>query len=112
MSLGEADPDPGSAGRLHHLTGGVLYLLQPKGHRFTTTKAPLNMAINIEELESVSESEEEDEWCPEKNERGCNRKNSNVNKPKSTGVRTLFCETGNTVGLEMVRSLLSLHLQC
>ncbi|XP_021474233.2 chromosome-associated kinesin KIF4 isoform X2 [Oncorhynchus mykiss] len=58
---------------------------KPKGHRFTTTKAPLNMAINIEELESVSESEEEDEWCPEKNERGCNRKNSNVNKPKSTG---------------------------
>ncbi|XP_035636686.1 chromosome-associated kinesin KIF4-like isoform X1 [Oncorhynchus keta] len=59
---------------------------KPKGHRFTTTKAPLNMAINIEELEeSVSEPEEEDEWCPEKNERGRNRKNSNVKKPKSTG---------------------------
>uniref|UniRef100_A0A8C8HBP8 Kinesin motor domain-containing protein n=1 Tax=Oncorhynchus tshawytscha TaxID=74940 RepID=A0A8C8HBP8_ONCTS len=58
---------------------------KPKGHRFTTTKAPLNMAIDIEELESVSESEEEDEWCPEKNERGRNRKNSNVKKPKSTG---------------------------
>lgn len=45
------------------------------------------MAIDIEELESVSESEEEDEWCPEKNERGRNR-NSNVKKPRATGVRT------------------------
>ncbi|XP_014051951.1 chromosome-associated kinesin KIF4 isoform X2 [Salmo salar] len=57
---------------------------KPKGHRFTAAKAPLNMAIDIEELESVSESEEEDEWCPEKNERGRNR-NSNVKKPRATG---------------------------
>ncbi|XP_029556963.1 chromosome-associated kinesin KIF4 isoform X2 [Salmo trutta] len=58
---------------------------KPKGHRFTAAKAPLNMAIDIEELESVSESEEEDEWCPEKNERGRNRNNSNVKKPRATG---------------------------
>ncbi|XP_055799180.1 chromosome-associated kinesin KIF4-like isoform X2 [Salvelinus fontinalis] len=58
---------------------------KPKGHRFTAAKAPLNMAIDIEELESVSESEEEDEWCPEMNERGRNRKNSNIKKPKATG---------------------------
>ncbi|XP_071194165.1 chromosome-associated kinesin KIF4-like isoform X1 [Salvelinus alpinus] len=58
---------------------------KPKGHRFTAAKAPLNMTIDIEELESVSESEEEDEWCPEMNERGRNRKNSNIKKPKATG---------------------------
>jgi hypothetical protein len=45
------------------------------------------MAIDMEELESPSESEEV-EWCPEKNESGRNRKSSNVKKPKATGVRT------------------------
>uniref|UniRef100_A0A673XVA2 Kinesin family member 4 n=1 Tax=Salmo trutta TaxID=8032 RepID=A0A673XVA2_SALTR len=72
------------AKRLHHLTAGVLYLLQPKGRRFTTAKAPLKMAIDMEALESPSESEEV-EWCPEKNESGRNRKSSNVKKPKATG---------------------------
>uniref|UniRef100_A0A8C7TR24 Kinesin family member 4 n=1 Tax=Oncorhynchus mykiss TaxID=8022 RepID=A0A8C7TR24_ONCMY len=60
------------------------YLLQPKGRRFTTARAPLKMAIDMEELESPSESEEV-EWCPEKNESGRNRKSSNVKKPKATG---------------------------
>uniref|UniRef100_A0A673YXV6 Kinesin family member 4 n=1 Tax=Salmo trutta TaxID=8032 RepID=A0A673YXV6_SALTR len=83
-----------SAGRLHHLTGGVLYLLQPKGHRFTAAKAPLNMAIDIEELESVSESEEEDEWCPEKNERGRNRNNSNCACKGRCGNKLCRCRKG------------------
>uniref|UniRef100_A0A8C7KTZ8 Kinesin family member 4 n=1 Tax=Oncorhynchus kisutch TaxID=8019 RepID=A0A8C7KTZ8_ONCKI len=54
---------------------------KPKGRRFTTARAPLKMAIDLEELESPSESEEV-EWCPEKNESGRNRKSSNVKKPK------------------------------
>lgn len=60
------------------------------------------MAIDMEELESPSESEEV-EWCPEKNESGRNRKSSNVKKPKATGVRTdvmyrkSFSETGATL---------------
>uniref|UniRef100_A0A4W5MR22 Kinesin family member 4 n=1 Tax=Hucho hucho TaxID=62062 RepID=A0A4W5MR22_9TELE len=57
---------------------------KPKGRRFTTARAPLKMAIDMEELESPSESEEV-EWCPEKNESGRNRKSSNVKKPKATG---------------------------
>lgn len=56
---------------------------KPKGRRFTTAKAPLNMAINIEELMSPSEDEnEEDEWRPEKTEKG--RRISK--KTKATGV--------------------------
>ncbi|KAM9846585.1 kinesin family member 4 [Aulostomus maculatus] len=57
--------------------------LKPKVKRFTTAKAPLNMAINIEELMSPSEDEDEesDEWRPEKPEKG--RRNSK--KPKATG---------------------------
>ncbi|KAF7659331.1 hypothetical protein LDENG_00299450 [Lucifuga dentata] len=45
---------------------------KPKGKRFTTAKAPLNMTINIGELMSPSEDEEEEEeeWRPEKNEKG------------------------------------------
>ncbi|XP_040908415.1 kinesin family member 4 [Toxotes jaculatrix] len=56
---------------------------KPKGKRITTAKAPLNMAINIEELMSPSEDdeEEEDEWRPEKPEKG--RRASK--KPKATG---------------------------
>ncbi|XP_034745087.1 kinesin family member 4 [Etheostoma cragini] len=55
---------------------------KPKGKRFTTAKAPLNMAINIEELVSPSEDEnEEDEWLPVKTEKG--RRTSK--KPKATG---------------------------
>uniref|UniRef100_A0A4W6F0K2 Kinesin family member 4 n=1 Tax=Lates calcarifer TaxID=8187 RepID=A0A4W6F0K2_LATCA len=56
----------------------------PKTKRFTTAKAPLNTAIHIEELISPSEDEnedEEDEWRPEKLERG--RRNSK--KPKAAG---------------------------
>lgn len=55
--------------------------------RFTTAKAPVNMAIDMEELMSPSEEEEEDEWRPEKPEKG--RRNSK--KPKATGVR--LCRT-------------------
>ncbi|XP_044078155.1 kinesin family member 4 isoform X2 [Siniperca chuatsi] len=55
---------------------------KPKGKRFTTAKAPLSMAINIEELMSSSEDEdEEDEWRPEKPEKG----RSISKKPKATG---------------------------
>ncbi|XP_041657997.1 kinesin family member 4 isoform X2 [Cheilinus undulatus] len=57
---------------------------KPKAKRFTTAKAPLNMAINIEELMSPSEDENEeeaDEWHPEKPEKG--RRASK--KPKATG---------------------------
>uniref|UniRef100_A0A671TT99 Kinesin family member 4 n=1 Tax=Sparus aurata TaxID=8175 RepID=A0A671TT99_SPAAU len=48
---------------------------KPKAKRFTTAKAPLSAAINIEELMSPSEDEhdqEEDEWRPEKPEK-CRR---------------------------------------
>lgn len=58
---------------------------QPKGKRFTTAKAPQSTAINIEELMSPSENEsdeEEDEWRPEKPEKG--RRVSK--KAKATGV--------------------------
>uniref|UniRef100_A0A8D3E6H2 Kinesin motor domain-containing protein n=1 Tax=Scophthalmus maximus TaxID=52904 RepID=A0A8D3E6H2_SCOMX len=51
---------------------------KPKVKRFTTAKAPVNMAIDMEELMSPSEEEEEDEWRPEKPEKG--RRNSK--KPK------------------------------
>lgn len=56
---------------------------KPKGKRLTTAKAPLNMAINIEELISPSEDEnedEEDDWQPEKPEKGRRTK-----KTKATG---------------------------
>uniref|UniRef100_A0A3Q3VZ09 Kinesin motor domain-containing protein n=1 Tax=Mola mola TaxID=94237 RepID=A0A3Q3VZ09_MOLML len=57
---------------------------KPKGKRFTTAKAPQNMAISIEDLMSPSEDEkdeEEDEWHPEKPEKA--RRVSK--KPKVTG---------------------------
>ncbi|XP_030602482.1 chromosome-associated kinesin KIF4-like isoform X2 [Archocentrus centrarchus] len=57
---------------------------KPKPRRFTTAKAQLNKAIDIEELMSPSEDESEkeaEEWRPEKHERG--RKTSK--KPKQTG---------------------------
>ncbi|XP_029925560.1 kinesin family member 4 [Myripristis murdjan] len=57
---------------------------KPKGRRFTTAKLPLKTAINIEELMSASESEnddEEDEWIPEKPEKA--RRNSK--RSKATG---------------------------
>ncbi|XP_058484145.1 kinesin family member 4 [Solea solea] len=57
---------------------------KPKGKRFTTAKAPLNMAIKIEDLISPSEDEneqEEEEWRPEKPEKG--RRASK--KSKATG---------------------------
>ncbi|XP_034539616.1 kinesin family member 4 [Notolabrus celidotus] len=57
---------------------------KPKAKRFTTAKAPLNMAINIEELMSPSEDEKDEEqaeWRPEKPEKG--RRASK--KPRSTG---------------------------
>ncbi|XP_053298263.1 kinesin family member 4 isoform X1 [Pleuronectes platessa] len=57
---------------------------KPKLKRFTTAKAPQNMAISVEELMSENESEnemEEEEWHPEKPEKG--RKASK--KPKATG---------------------------
>ncbi|KAK2828741.1 hypothetical protein Q5P01_019775 [Channa striata] len=57
---------------------------KPKGRRFTTAKAQQNMTINIEDLMSASEDEneeEEDEWRPEKLEKG-----SRISKkPKATG---------------------------
>lgn len=46
---------------------------KPKSRRFTTAKAQLNTTINIEELMSPSEDENEEEteeWRPEKQERG------------------------------------------
>uniref|UniRef100_A0A7N6ANQ1 Kinesin motor domain-containing protein n=1 Tax=Anabas testudineus TaxID=64144 RepID=A0A7N6ANQ1_ANATE len=56
----------------------------PKARRFTTAKAPQNMTIKVEELMSPSEDEneeEEDEWRPEKPEKG--RRISK--KPKANG---------------------------
>lgn len=58
---------------------------QPKAKRFTTAKAPLDTTIDIEELMSPSEDENEgepDEWRPEKPEKM--RRTSK--KPKATGV--------------------------
>uniref|UniRef100_H3CZM4 Kinesin family member 4 n=1 Tax=Tetraodon nigroviridis TaxID=99883 RepID=H3CZM4_TETNG len=57
---------------------------KPKGKRFTTAKAPQSTTISIEELMSPSENEsdeEEDEWRPEKPEKG--RRASK--KTKATG---------------------------
>ncbi|KAM4619969.1 kinesin family member 4 [Polymixia lowei] len=57
---------------------------KPKGRRFTTAKAPLKMAINMEDLISASEDEneeEEDEWRPEKNDKG----RRPLKKSKATG---------------------------
>lgn len=64
-----------------------LATLKPKVKRFTTAKAPQNATINMEELMSPSEGEEEegeeeDEWRPVKAEKG--RRVSK--KPKATGV--------------------------
>ncbi|KAJ7996792.1 hypothetical protein DPEC_G00240700 [Dallia pectoralis] len=58
---------------------------KPVGRRFTTARAPLK--IDMEEIESASESDQEeaDEWCPEKNDKGHNRKLSNSKKAKATG---------------------------
>lgn len=57
---------------------------QPKGKRFTTAKVPQSTTIYIEDLMSPSEneSEEEEEWRPEKPEKG--RRVSK--KTKATGV--------------------------
>uniref|UniRef100_A0A665XC01 Chromosome-associated kinesin KIF4-like n=1 Tax=Echeneis naucrates TaxID=173247 RepID=A0A665XC01_ECHNA len=63
------------------LTYPVFSEQKPKARRFTTARAPLNTPIDIEELRSPSEDEneeEEDEWRPEKIEKG--RRNSK--KPK------------------------------
>uniref|UniRef100_A0A8C3GCL3 Kinesin family member 4 n=1 Tax=Cyclopterus lumpus TaxID=8103 RepID=A0A8C3GCL3_CYCLU len=57
---------------------------QPKAKRFTTAKAPLDTTIDIEELMSPSEDENEGEpaeWCPKKPEKI--RRTSK--KPKATG---------------------------
>ncbi|KAK0136488.1 Chromosome-associated kinesin KIF4 [Merluccius polli] len=57
---------------------------KPKAKRFTTAKAPLSMAINMEDIMSNSdkeEDEEEDEWQPEKKDKG--RRGSK--KAKATG---------------------------
>uniref|UniRef100_A0A7N6C1L0 Kinesin-like protein n=1 Tax=Anabas testudineus TaxID=64144 RepID=A0A7N6C1L0_ANATE len=51
----------------------IYNLFTPKARRFTTAKAPQNMTIKVEELMSPSEDEneeEEDEWRPEKPEKG------------------------------------------
>lgn len=59
---------------------------KPKTKRFTTAKASQSTAIKVEELISPSEDEndeEEEEWCPEKAEKG--RRISK--KTKATGVR-------------------------
>ncbi|CAB1332920.1 unnamed protein product [Coregonus sp. 'balchen'] len=66
---------------------------KPKGRRFTTARAPLKMAIDMEELESTSESEE-DEWCPEKNESGRNRKSSNCACKGRCGNKLCRCRKG------------------
>lgn len=74
----------------------VLLSPQPKGKRFTTAKAPQNTTIYIEQLMSPSEdeSEEEEEWRPEKLEKG--RRVSK--KTKATGVSwsALWSYTGGT----------------
>nr|XP_020498967.1 chromosome-associated kinesin KIF4-like [Labrus bergylta]XP_020498968.1 chromosome-associated kinesin KIF4-like [Labrus bergylta] len=57
---------------------------KPKVKRVTTAKAPLNKAINVEELMSHSEDENDDEaelWRPEKPEKG----RRVTRKPKATG---------------------------
>ncbi|XP_029304839.1 kinesin family member 4 [Cottoperca gobio] len=57
---------------------------KPKGKRFTTAKVPQNVTINMEELMSASEDENEqevDDWRPGKLEKG--RRNSK--KPKANG---------------------------
>ncbi|XP_034406150.1 kinesin family member 4 [Cyclopterus lumpus] len=57
---------------------------KPKAKRFTTAKAPLDTTIDIEELMSPSEDENEGEpaeWCPKKPEKI--RRTSK--KPKATG---------------------------
>lgn len=66
------------------LLTSFLASLKPKVKRFTTAKAPQNATINMEELMSASEdeNEEEDEWRPVKAEKG--RRVSK--KPKATGV--------------------------
>lgn len=57
--------------------------MKPKA-KMSTARAPVQEpAIDLDELVSPSESEEEDEWRPEKKER--NRRGSK--KSKMTGVR-------------------------
>uniref|UniRef100_A0A6Q2XZJ4 Kinesin motor domain-containing protein n=1 Tax=Esox lucius TaxID=8010 RepID=A0A6Q2XZJ4_ESOLU len=71
------------------------YLLQPKGRRFTTARAPLK--IDMEEIESASESDQEDEeddWCPEKNDKGHNRKHSNCACKGRCGNKLCRCRKG------------------
>ena len=60
----------------------MLCVLQPKAKRMTTAKAPLSMAIHMEDIMSSSDNEEEEEWQPEKQDR---RRGSK--RPKATGVR-------------------------
>uniref|UniRef100_A0A668AZH1 Kinesin-like protein n=1 Tax=Myripristis murdjan TaxID=586833 RepID=A0A668AZH1_9TELE len=72
----------------------------PKGRRFTTAKLPLKTAINIEELMSASESEnddEEDEWIPEKPEKcackgRCGNKLCRCRKGKMTCGENCQCD--------------------
>lgn len=82
--------------------------LKPKGRRFTTAKAPQNTTIDIEELMSPSEEEDEvvDEWRPEKPEKG--RRVSK--KPKATGVSsqtTLVVTDDHEGGTNHLKNIIS-----
>uniref|UniRef100_A0A668AJ43 Kinesin family member 4 n=1 Tax=Myripristis murdjan TaxID=586833 RepID=A0A668AJ43_9TELE len=73
-----------SESRCHYYYQPSIIVSNFTGRRFTTAKLPLKTAINIEELMSASESEnddEEDEWIPEKPEKA--RRNSK--RSKATG---------------------------
>uniref|UniRef100_A0A669C3H9 Kinesin family member 4 n=1 Tax=Oreochromis niloticus TaxID=8128 RepID=A0A669C3H9_ORENI len=76
---------------------------KPKSRRFTTAKAQLNTTINIEELMSPSEDENEEEteeWRPEKKERGrrcackgrCSNKQCRCRKGKMTCGENCQCD--------------------
>uniref|UniRef100_A0AAX7TMQ3 Kinesin motor domain-containing protein n=1 Tax=Astatotilapia calliptera TaxID=8154 RepID=A0AAX7TMQ3_ASTCA len=76
---------------------------KPKSRRFTTAKAQLNATINIEELMSPSEDENEEEteeWRPEKQERGrrcackgrCSNKQCRCRKGKMTCGENCQCD--------------------
>lgn len=74
---------------------GLLNSRKPKGKRYTTAKAPQIATINIEELISPSENEsdeEEDEWRPEKPEKG--RRVSKKTKAFGVSWSTLWSYTG------------------
>lgn len=63
-----------------------MFSRKPKQKRLTTAKATLNTTINVTELLSPSEEENEDEvdeWLPENAEKGPRASK----KPKLTGVR-------------------------